>query len=430
MTQAPRVSLTARTSLRMNLGLAASVKVLAQDSFGLRRYLEEQAATNPVLRIEPAERAPRDWLPRWSAAFSRAEGGAAETAAHGPSLAAHLSDAITLHFPSGRVRRAAELFADAVEPSGWLGRPLSALAAEAGLTLPEAEALLARLQDIEPAGLFARNLAECLVLQAREAGWLDPPMELILSRLDLLAAGETARLARLARVPEAEILSRLRRIRSLNPKPGAQFDPGAAPLREPDLEVRRGSAGWMVELNRSSLPALSVVALPRGPRDAEQRAQVAAARALMRQVDARGRTILRVGQEVLQRQAAALDNGLGALMPMTMAEVADALGLHVSTVSRAVAGTAVDTPRGTWWLRRLFTQTVGQGEGIAAGAVRAALAELVAGEDRKHPLSDAALAEALGRLMAEPGADLLARRTAAKYRASLGIPPAHRRRAR
>ena len=421
MTQAPRTTLSTRTSLRLNAGVTASVNVLAQTSWGLRRYLEEQAQENPMLRVETVERPPRDWLPRWTSAFARAEGREAEGVAAAPSLMAHVMAEVARQFPAGQPRRIAELLAEALEPSGWLGRPLVEIAAEARATLPEVEAVLRRLQDIEPAGLFARNLAECLELQAREAGWMNPVMRVILANLALLAQGDTVRLAALARVPEAEVLRTLRRIRTLNPKPGAQFDLGEAPLREPDLIASRGEAGWVVALNRSALPSLAVVPLSRCRADPQAVAQVAAARTLMRHVAARGRTILRVGQEVLARQAAALDYGLQALVPMTMAEVAGTLDMHESTVSRAVSGTAVDTPGGTLWLRHLFTGAVGA-EGAAAGALRVRLARLVAEEDKARPLTDAELALRLD------GGGAVARRTVAKYRDLMGIPPRHRRR--
>lgn len=421
MTQSPRTALTTRASLRLNAGVAASVQVLAQTSWGLRRYLEEQAQENPMLRLETVERDPRDWLPRWTSAFARAEGREAEGIAAAPSLSAHVMAEVARQFPAGRQRRIADLLADALEPSGWLGRPLDQVAAEAGATLPEVEAVLRRLQDIEPAGLFARNLAECLELQAREAGWLDPVMTVILRHLVLLAQGDVARLAALAKVPEAEVQHSLRRIRTLNPKPGAQFDTAEAPLREPDLIARRGETGWVVSLNRSALPSLAVVPMPQGTADAQVLAQVAGARAVMRHVAARGRTILRVGQEVLARQAAALDYGLQALVPMTMADVAGSLNLHESTVSRAVSGTAVDTPEGTLWLRHLFTGAVGP-EGVAAGALRMRLAQLVSEEDKADPLTDSELALRLD----DGGA--VARRTVAKYRDLMNIPPRHRRR--
>jgi RNA polymerase sigma-54 factor len=304
-----------------------------------------------------------------------------------------------------------------LEPSGWLGRPLSAIAGQVGVGLAEAESVLLKLQlRAEPTGLFARNLAECLRLQAEDAGELDPAMAVVLDRLDLVAQGQIDRLAREAGVDAATIRARIGTLRGYDPKPGAGFEPVAAPVREPDLIAEKHEGGWVVRLNRSALPTLTV-AEGRGKGRAE-------ARALVRMVEGRNMTLLAVGQEVLARQVAALDHGIGALVPMTMAEVAEALRLHESTVSRVVAGTAVDTPRGTWWLRALFTQSVREG-GPAAGALRERLARLVAAEDPARALSDEALAEALAE-----GGGPIARRTVAKYRAMLGLPPAHRRRQR
>jgi RNA polymerase sigma-54 factor len=412
----PRSRITVQPTQRLALStsLAASIRVLQADAQGLSRYLEEQAAENPALIVM---RAPGlDWTPRWKSAFG-ASGDAPETAAAAPSLTAHALGLVASLRLSARGARIAEALVDALEPSGWLGRPVAAIAQRAGATSAEVEIVLAQVQaEAEPTGLFARNLRECLRLQAAEAGELDAAMAAVLDRLDLVARGALDQLSREAGVAEALLRDRIGALRGYDPKPGARFELCAAPLREPDLIAERGQHGWMVSLNRSALPALAV-ADKRGPGRA-------AARALVRMVEGRNATLLAVGQDILARQTAALEEGIGALRPMTMAEVAEAVGLHESTVSRVVAGTAVDTPRGTWWLRALFTQAAQSG-GPAAGALRDRLARLVAAEDPDRPLSDAALAEALAQ-----GGAPLARRTVAKYRAMLNLPPAHRRRAR
>ncbi|MDP2737993.1 MAG: RNA polymerase factor sigma-54 [Pseudorhodobacter sp.] len=423
MTPGPRITISQTQRLQLNFGLAASILFLRADASGLTRYLEEQAAVNPHVALDHS--APGDWLPRWSRAFQHAgQVEAPAQASAAPSLIAHVMAGVARLTAPGRERAIAEVLAEALEPSGWLGRPVADLAQAAAASLPETEAVLAKLQRIEPVGLFARSLGECLRLQAADAGCLDAVMIVILDHLDLLAARQLARLARLAAVPEAEIFARLRLIRSFDPKPGAQFDPGAAPLREPDLVATRGVGGWQVALNRSALPTLALRDRPDRPAAPEARAAWAAAQALRRMVDGRNTTLLRVAQEILRRQEPALDHGLTALVPLTMAEVAQALGLHESTVSRIVAGTGVDTPLGTWWLRAMFSPRLGpEGGGVAAAALRAALAGLVAGEDPAAPLSDQALVAAL----ATKGMPL-ARRTVAKYRTMLQIPPAHRRR--
>ena len=409
-----RITVQQTQRMALTTGLATSIRILRADAAGLSRYLEEQAAENPQIILTKPQ--VQDWIPRWKSAFG-SDAERPEQEAAGPSLIAHvlgLIDTLRLNPPETRIAMA---LAEALEPSGWIGRPLSAIAGQLGVSSPAVESVLLRLQaQAEPTGLFARNLADCLRLQAEEARELDRPMRALLDRLDLLAKGEIDRIAREAGLDPADLRQAFGRLRSYDPKPGAGFEPFAAPVREPDLIAEKGASGWIVSLNRSALPSVSV---------AEGRAKGRAeARALIKMIEGRNATLLSVGQDVLTRQEAALDHGLGALVPMTMADVAQALGLHESTISRVVAGTAVDTPRGTWWLRTLFTKAPHEG-GPAAGALRDRLARLVADEDPDHPLSD----EALSLALADGGAPI-ARRTVAKYRSMLNLPPAHRRKRR
>ncbi|PTE14150.1 RNA polymerase factor sigma-54 [Pseudogemmobacter blasticus] len=410
-----RISIAQTQRLSLNTSLSVAIRVLRADAAGLTRFLEEQAAELPALVVEPPP-VVQEWLPRWGHALAQMRGGGGdgvvEVADAGPSLAAHVAAGIAALRLPPRALRVAEMLAEALAPAGWLTRPLDEIAAEVGVPLPEAEAVLAQVQRLEPTGLFARNLAECLRLQAFEAGELDGVMAGVLDRLPLVAQGEIGRIARALGCTEDQVLRAIQRLRRYDPKPGARFAHGAAPVAEPDLTVRRGPAGWEVALNRGALPSLS---LGQGPGRAE-------ARALIRLVEGRNATLLKVAREILRRQAAALEQGLGALVPMRMAEVAEAVDVHRTTVSRVVAGAAVDTPRGTWWLRALFSQAVGQEDGPAAAALHEALARLVAAEDAAQPLTDDALAQALA------GAGTpLARRTVAKYRGQLGIPPVHAR---
>ncbi|MDZ4136332.1 MAG: hypothetical protein U1D06_12185, partial [Paracoccaceae bacterium] len=258
-------SLVQTQQLRLNMGLATSIRILRYDASGLTRYLEEQAAINPFLSLHPVEPAPGEWLPRWTGAFGRRDtdyGAVTEAVQAGPSpsLAAHASAAIDRLVPAGRGRALALALVQALEPSGWLGRPLGTIATEAGASLPEMEAILSVMQRIDPPGLFARSLAECLRLQAADAGCLDAGMAGMLDNLDLLASGNLARLARVCRITEAEVARRLALIRSFDPKPGTQFDASPLPSGEPDLLVTRGENGWQVALNRSALPELRITA--------------------------------------------------------------------------------------------------------------------------------------------------------------------------
>ncbi|MBL9064015.1 RNA polymerase sigma-54 factor [Tabrizicola sp.] len=409
-----RISVHQTQRMALTTGLATSIRILRADAAGLSRYLEEQSAENPQIILTRPQ--VQEWLPRWKSAFA-SDAERPEQEAGGPSLVSHVLGMIEALRLDATESRIAMALAEALEPTGWIGRALPAIAGQLGVGLPAVESVLRRLQErAEPTGLFARNLAECLRLQAEEAGELDRPMTALLSRLDLLAKGEIDRIAREAGLELADLRQAFGRMRSYDPKPGAGFEAFTAPVREPDLIAEKGAAGWIVSLNRSALPSVSV---------AEGRAKGRAeARALIKMIEGRNATLLSVGQDILHRQTGALEAGLGALVPMTMAEVASAVGLHEGTISRVVAGTSVDTPRGTWWLRALFTKAVHEG-GPAAGALRDRLAKLVAEEDPDHPLSDDALAAAL----AEGGAPI-ARRTVAKYRAMLNLPPAHRRRRR
>jgi RNA polymerase sigma-54 factor len=416
--KSPGIKVTQSQRLQLNTSLQASIRLLRADASGLTRYLEEQAAENQAIRLETPAPAPGEWLPRWQGVWSSGLGGDAtdRVANAAPSLISHVVAEITRLDLSAQDRRIALALIEALEPSGWLGAPLSSIAAAAKVPVPAVEFVLDRVQRIDPPGLFARNLRECLFLQARDQGFADGVLTTVLAHLDLLAKGDLGRIARLGGITEAQVEACFRRIRRLDPKPGACFSPHAATVREPDLLVRQGADGWEVSLNRSALPTITVEA-GRGPGRA-------AARALARLVDSRNATVLRVGQEILRRQVEALDKGLTALAPMTMADVARALDLHESTISRIVAGVAMDTPLGTWWLRSLFGGARGvDGAGLSVAALRARLAQAVAGEDPAHPLSDTALTA----LLTEAGAEV-ARRTVADYRKALGIPPAHRRR--
>jgi len=418
-----RIGLTQTQRLQLTPGLQQSIRLLRMDAGGLTRFLEEQAARNPFLAVEEPPVLPATWLPRWGAAFAAcrcSESGRSDPAMPAPSLMAHVLTQIRALACAPAERQIALVLAEALDPSGWLGRPLADLARQANCSVAQAEAVLMRLQRIEPTGLFARSLAECLRLQAQEADRLDPVMQRVLENLEMVASGQIGALARLCAVPESDVMARLRVIRSFNPKPGAQFDPVNSDTHEPDLIVTEGAQGWEVQLNRSALPALSV-RRPQGRLTAQaERAALAEALGLCRIVERRNTTLLRVAHEVLQRQTAALDRGLAGLRPMTLADVAGALNLHESTVSRLVAGVSIATPQGTWQLRALFGPQVGD---RSAAAIRAEIAQLVAAENPARPLTDRAITEALLASGRE-----VARRTVAKYRDMLRIPPAGSRR--
>lgn len=422
MRERQTIHLTQTQRLGLNASMQASISVLRADAAGLTRYLEEQAAENPHLKLGPAPE-PQEWLPRWTGIFAPQGLGGLELANPSPSLTAHVLAQVEVWGLSRVEARIAMALIEALEPSGWLGESPADLARGLGVEAAAVQKMLVRLQGLEPAGLFARDLADCLRLQARDTGVLTPAMAKVLEHLSLLGSGDLARLARQAGIDEAEVRVCLREIKGMNPKPGAEFAVDSPAFqRAPDLLVSAEGEGWSIALNRSALPSLRVEAKAEAVSGA-----LAQARAVERAVEARNSTLLMVGREVVQRQQEALRQGQVALAPMTMADLAEALGCHESTISRVVAGTSLDTPHGTWWLRQMFSPALG-GRGaplVAGAALRAKLGRMIGEEARDRPLSDAALAEALARAT---GVNL-ARRTIAKYRETLGIPPAHRRRA-
>lgn len=417
-----RLGLTQSARLALNASLHSAISVLRSDAAGLTNYLEEQAAENPHLHLDRVGAQAGEWLPRWAGIVAHPGLGNSDLAeAAAPSLIAHVLGAINGMGLSARDQDIAYALAEALEPTGWLGAAPDEIAARLAEPLPAVEAVLARLQAIEPAGLFARDLAECLRLQAAAEGVLDDAMQAVLRHLPVLASGDFTRLARLSRISETRVAALFGLIRGMNPKPGTDFaDLAAAAVREPDLVVRHGEQGWEVGLNRSALPLLRVVKAEGG-----STAALAAAKGLQKMVDARGSTLLLVGREIVRRQAQALELGPIALLPMSMADLAQQLGLHESTISRVVAGTSLDGPRGTWWLRQMFSPALG-GNGapeLSAASMRARLSRALGSEDPAKPLSDEALVDVLAR---ETGVTL-SRRTVTKYREALGIPPAHRR---
>ncbi len=418
-------------SLAMTVGLRKAIGLLKHNNSELTAFLARIAANNPAILLETdAPPSPKGSAP---AARGIAGGGTdlAEATLAQPEtgLHAHVQREIGLNFRDAEDQRIAMVFAAALEPSGWLRHSVSEVAAEAGCRVAHAEAVLKRLQQMEPAGLFARSLAECLRLQVVERGLLSPAMETLLDNLDLLADGDFPTLARLCNVSQDEVRALLAGLRRLDPKPGARFDGGSSPIMAPDLIVEpKGVGRWAVDLNRASTPKVVVHEAAAGAiSDAEAReAALAEARWLERAVSRRNASMLRIASAVVRRQGAFLRRGPEGLCPLSHADIASDTGLHESTVSRVVAGLMVATPRGALPLGAFFSISLGgPGASVAAGAVRHALAALIAREDSTAPLSDSAIATRLN----ESGMPV-ARRTVAKYREMQRIPAASQRRAR
>ncbi|MEO7276856.1 MAG: RNA polymerase factor sigma-54 [Sphingomicrobium sp.] len=346
------------------------------------------------------------------------------------SLSEHLLD--QLHGASGSDGQLARLIAEMVEETGYLTVPLAEIAASTGEPIEAVERGLALVQGLEPAGVGARTLAECLKLQAQAVDRYDPAMARLIDNLELLARGRTADLKRICGVDDEDLADMVRELRAFDPKPGCQFSVAVAQDVPPDVFVRRIHTGHSVELNQATLPRLLVnrryyQELRSGPHDKASRAWLseclASANWLVKALDQRARTIVKVVSEIVKRQHGFFERGVSAMKPMTLREVADAIGMHESTVSRVTSNKYLLCDRGLYELKYFFGSGVAstEGDGAAAEAVKAAIRELV--EAETDILSD----DALAGLLKGRGFEV-ARRTVVKYREAMSIGSSIQRR--
>lgn len=351
-------------------------------------------------------------------------------------LPAHLHDQLGAQARDPRLAFIARYLIDQLDEAGYLPVPLREVAGELGVALAEVEAALALLQSLDPTGVGARSLGECLALQAIEADRHDPCMARLLENLDLLARGELPRLKRMCGVDDEEFAEMLAELRSYDPKPGLRFNRGGGDPVVPDiLLAARTDGGWDINLNQATLPRLIVnrsyyVEMRGACDDKGARAwlsdKLADANWLIKALDQRQKTILKVASEIVTQQDGFFRHGVSQLRPLTLRTVAEAIGMHESTVSRVTSNKYLHCPRGTFELKYFFTSGVGavDGEGGAsAEAVKAAIKALIDAEDPKAILSDDTLVD----LLKAKGFDL-ARRTVAKYREAIGLGSSVQRR--
>jgi RNA polymerase sigma-54 factor len=346
------------------------------------------------------------------------------------SLSEHLLD--QLHGVSGAAGELARFIAEAIDETGYLTIPLEQIAELSAAPLDQVENALMLVQDLDPPGVGARSLAECLALQAKAADRYDPAMARLIDNLDLLSKGRTNDLKRICGVDDEDLADMIRELRSYDPKPGCRFSSAAAEDVTPDVFVRSTRTGFAVELNQATLPRLLVnrryyQELKSGPQDKASRAWLSeclqSAGWLVKALDQRARTIVKVVSEIVKRQQGFFERGVAAMKPMTLREVAEAIGMHESTVSRVTSNKYLLCDRGLFELKYFFGSGVAsaEGEGAAAEAVKAAIKELIEGES--EILSD----DAIAALLKQRGFDC-ARRTVVKYREAMGIGSSIQRR--
>lgn len=330
----------------------------------------------------------------------------------------------------------AERIIDQIDETGYLSGSLVDLAQRLGIPLAEAERVLGVIHTLDPAGIGARSLAECLALQARDADRYDPAMARLIANLDYLAKGNFAALKRICGVDDEDLADMIRELRAYDPKPGCRFE------REervdsvvPDIIIARRGTGWAVELNSATLPRLLVnrtyyVELATGAQDKKSKAWLAECLAdanwLMKALDQRARTIIKVATELVKQQEGFFRSGVSQLKPLTLRTVAEAIGMHESTVSRVTSNKYLTCDRGLFELKYFFTsgiQSSDGGDAVSAEAVKSRIKALIAAEDPHKILSDDTLVD----MLKGEGFDI-ARRTVAKYREALGIGSSVQRR--
>lgn len=391
----------------------------------------------PARALDPDQLAGSAWT---SATGSGSGGGEAPNfeAMHAAeiSLADHLSEQMTLAITDPSQRLIGRHLIDSLDESGYLRVDLEDVADRLGASLAAVEETLGIMQTFEPAGIFARDVKECLALQLRERDRLDPAMQALLDNLDLLVRRDHARLRRLCGVDQEDLADMLDEIRALDPKPGNAFGSVTVQPVVPDVLVRPApDGGWQIELNAETLPRVLVnqtyyTALPKaGMADTEKQFLsdcLQTANWLVKSLDQRARTILRVSSEIVRQQDMFLTHGIEYLRPLNLKVIADAIDMHESTVSRVTSNKYMATPRGIFELKYFFTSAIsatGDGDAHSAEAVRFKIKQLIDAEDPKAILSD----DTIVKTLRGAGIDI-ARRTVAKYREAMGIASSVQRR--
>ena len=353
-----------------------------------------------------------------------------------PTLAEWLREQVTLAITDPVRRMIGHYLVGMVEESGYLGGDLAAAAEKLGTGLAEIESVLAVLQTFDPPGICARDLAECLAIQLKEHNRYDPAMQALIARLDLVARRDFPALKKICAVGDEDLADMIAELRRLNPKPGLAFGSAIVQPIVPDVFVRPApDRAWLVELNSDTLPKVlvnqtyyaKVSATARRDTEKSYLAEcLQNATWLVRALDQRARTILKVANEIVRQQDAFFARGVEHLRPLNLKTVAEAIGMHESTVSRVTANKYMATSRGIFELKYFFTSAIPGahgGEAHSAEAVRHRIKQLIDGEETASILSDDTIVQKLR----EAGIDI-ARRTVAKYREAMRIPSSVQRR--
>lgn len=356
------------------------------------------------------------------------------TLARAPNLHEHLAEQLQVACTDARDRLIGAFLIDAIDECGYLTVDVTTAAQHLAVPVPVVENVLKAIQTFDPTGVGARSLAECLALQLKERNRLDPAMQALLDNLELLAKRDLQGLLRLTQVSQEDLADMIAEIKELNPKPGLKFGSETIQPVVPDIYVKENpSGGFAVELNSDTLPRVLVntryYATTAKDKDAKTYLTDCLNNAnwLVRSLDQRARTILKVATEIVRQQDGFFVGGVTQLRPLNLRAIAEAIGMHESTVSRVTANKYLATPRGTFELKYFFTSAIASsaegGEAHSAEAVRHHIRELIDNEAPANVLSDDRIVE----ILRKTGIDI-ARRTVAKYREAMRIPSSVERR--
>ena len=478
MALGPRLDLRQSQSLVMTPQLQQAIKLLAFSNLELDAYLAEALEGNPLLDTASpdgetaGDEAPeRDAAPVEAASLDADQALSSDAGATGDldvdlgaerfhhdsasdsvglsgdsegidfdsfaeeadSLYEHLLAQVGERF-SGLEALIAEQLVAMIDEAGYLRADLSELAQRLGVPLALIETVLAGVQCFDPSGVGGRDLAECIASQAREADRYDPAMATMIAHLDLVAKGAFPQLKRICGVDDEDLADMIRELRGYDPKPGLRFGGSVTQAVVPDLYVRQTAQGWAVEINGGTLPRLLVnrryySELATGAA-AKNKAwlseQLAGANWLVRALDQRQRTIVKVASAIVKQQEGFFLHGVAHMRPLTLRQVAEEIGMHESTVSRVTSNKYLSCARGLFELKYFFSSGISatQGDGaVSAEAVKSRIKAMIEGEDAKAILSDETIAQ---KLSAE-GHDI-ARRTVVKYREAMGYGSSVQRR--
>ncbi len=353
------------------------------------------------------------------------------------SLREVLSEQLGLEIKDEKERLIGAYLIDQLDENGYVYTDIEELADRLGVDNKQVLSVLQKLQKFEPTGVFARSLSECLALQLKEKNQLDETMRIILDNLELLARYDLKGLAKKAGIKQQELSDYIKRLKALNPKPGLVYGSDIASVIEPDVFVReRSDGGWAIELNSDTLPQVLVnsryyAEVCNNSKDEQVKTYMSEcaqnASWLVKSLDQRARTILKVASEIVKQQDEFFAYGVNYLRPLTLKTIAEAIDMHESTVSRVTSNKYLHTKRGIFEMKFFFTAAISSNDGQenhSSEAVRNKIKILISEEKQpKQVLSD----DKIVKLLADQGIDI-ARRTVAKYRESLGFPSSVQRR--